>query len=290
MTIQQISTPGGSKHNEDLIAVYENDGLTDIIVMDGATSVADQNYIDSDVGDVAWFTQHFAQVLGRTLSRERTQGESVSLAINELYALFRVQARGVPIPLYAYPIAAMSWIRIIETDDVITLKIYCLGDCKTLLLTPDKRVVDLDPYVNPQEAVLRDEIQKLSQEGVVDATARTARLMPMLRARREFMNSCEKPFVLCLKPDAAFDARENAIHAAPASMLLVMTDGFFRIVDTYHLRSMEQLASMCRHGGLATVMDELRSFERACLGSPALTVKRSDDASAVTWRSSPVRA
>jgi serine/threonine protein phosphatase PrpC len=112
----------------------------------------------------------------------------------------------------------------------------------------------------------------------------------MLRARREFLNSAESPQVLCLKPNARFKAREQTVQVNPDSMLLAMTDGFYRIVDTYGIRTNEQLADVCMQGDLKSVVDELRDFETANLGCAGLSVKSSDDASAVTWRSSRASA
>jgi hypothetical protein len=45
---------------------------------------------------------------------------------------------------------------------------------------------------------------------------------------------------------------------------------------------MDQLAARCLQGELPTLLQELRDFER--LGSDTRTVKRADDASAVTLR------
>jgi hypothetical protein len=67
-------------------------------------------------------------------------------------------------------------------------------------------------------------------------------------------------------------------------MLLSMTDGFSRIFDTYGLCSLDELARRCLQGDLEALLRELRAFERASIGSDSMTVKRADDASAVTCR------
>jgi hypothetical protein len=281
-TIKQI-TSGANKHNEDLIGVYKSADFTDIVIMDGASSVASRNFIDNEVGDVAWFVRNFAALLEQTISRDRSQAESVSLAIKTLHTVFRQKTSTVPVPAYAYPIAAMTWVRIIETQDAVTMKIYCLGDCKTFLLMADNSVLDLDPYVNPQESILREEIIRLSVAGISDGAARKERLMPLLRARREFQNTSDSPSILCLAPTGPFHAREHTVQVAPNSLLIAMTDGFYRLVDTYELHSIEELAGLCRQGDLESLVKQLRDFETTCLGSGNLSVKSSDDASAVIW-------
>jgi hypothetical protein len=285
MKIKKISSGAGSGHNEDLIAIYETGDLTDIVIVDGGTSVAERDFIDSESGDVVWFARNFSLALEKTISPDRSQAESVWLAIKQLHAVFRQKTSAVSVPPYAYPIAAMTWVRIIESEDCVILKIYCLGDCKAFLLKADKSVVDLDPYMNPQESILREEIIRLAEEGVIDGAARKERLMPMLRARREFLNTTDAPSVLCLAPNGPFDAREHTVQMGADAMLLAMTDGFYRIVDTYQLRTIEDLAALCLKGDLESVVKELREYEMTSLGSASLSVKSSDDASAVTWRS-----
>lgn len=157
MHIDTISSPADGDHNEDLIVVYENTGFTDIVILDGGSSVADTDYIDSELGDVVWFVRNFCVFLEKVIRQDRSQADSVVLALGELQSAFREKAGDIPIPPYAYPIAAMTWLRITDIDGALTLHAYCLGDCKTFLCLPDQTVVDLDPYVNPQELVLLGE-------------------------------------------------------------------------------------------------------------------------------------
>jgi hypothetical protein len=65
-------------------------------------------------------------------------------------------------------------------------------------------------------------------------------------------------------------------------MLLAMTDGFYRIVDTYDMHSVEELADLCLRKGLGPVLEELRDLETASAESASRSVKSADDASAVT--------
>lgn len=123
---------------------------------------------------------------------------------------------------------------------------------------------------------------KLSHKGVVDVTARRARLLPMLRARRVFLNSTVSPSVLCLEPRGPIIARVHTVALDRASAVLAMTDGFHRIVDTYGMHTIEALAHLCLRKGLPSILNDLRDFELASLESASLSVKRADDASAIT--------
>jgi hypothetical protein len=290
MTIQQVSSGATATHNEDLVAVLEHAHCTDIIVIDGATSVADRNYIDEEIGDVVWFVRQFAAALGEVAATEPDQPQAVLLALEQVKARFDDLMRDKTMPLYAHPIAALTWIRITHDDAGAILDLYCLGDCKAVLRSPGKAVVDLDPWINPQEAILRAEIDRLARLGVLDPATRHARLLPMLRARREAQNTAVAPVALCLQPQGPFAARRYRLRADPGAMLLAMTDGFSRIVDTYGLCSIDELARRCQQGELYALLAELRAFESAQSACASTTVKRADDASAVAWLCKPQAA
>ena len=281
MDIQSISAGASAGNNEDLVAVFRGDGVTDIVVIDGGTSVANENYLDRERGDVVWFVAHFTRALEQAIHKDRPQHDSVALALRNLRAVFLGQAGAPAMPLYAYPIAAMTWLRLRQGDAGMAVQAYCLGDCKAFLQGADESVQDLDPYVNPQELVLQSELARLAAEGVAGIDERRARLMPMLRARREFLNTAAAPTVLCLDPRGPLMAREHSAPVPRGSTLLAMTDGFYRIVDTYGMHTVEELAALCRAQGLEAMMQQLRAFEAGKLGSSSLSVKRADDASAV---------
>jgi hypothetical protein len=281
MDIQSISAGAHAGSNEDLVVVWRGDGITDIVVIDGGSSVADAPYIDPERGDVVWFVANFATCLEQAIARDRPQQESVALALRSLRAAFLRQAGAAAMPLYAWPIAAMTWLRLRQDDAGLAVQAYCLGDCKAFVQREDGSVLDLDPYVNPQELVLQSELARLAAEGVAGIDDRRARLMPMLRARREFLNTSPSPSVLCLDPRGPLVAREHCAPLQAGSTLLAMTDGFYRMVDTYGMHTIEELAALCRARGLESMMQQLRGFEAGKLGSSSLSVKRADDASAV---------
>ena len=285
MKIIQVSDPSGSRNNEDLIAIYtHNTGIVDMLIFDGATSVSERNYFDTVVGDVAWFVSAFSERLRGIVAAGLSQGESVTLALSRLRRDLQDRLELSSIQPYAYPIAAMTWIRISHGNNTATVNIYALGDCKVYLLNEANEVVDLDPHVNPQENILKEAIGRLRMQDIVDEKVIFEKLLPMLRERRAFQNASERPTILCLFPQGDFEAREYAFEMAAQSQLLAMTDGFYRLVDTYALYSAEELVRRCARGDLSLLLQELRSFERENIAAGTTSVKASDDASAVMYR------
>lgn len=283
MTIEQICAGASPLRNDDHVAVFHCSGVTDILVIDGGTSVAGHDYIDEVQGDVAWFVHAFTAALAPWLAAGRSQQDCVHAAIETVYGSFSRLAAGCAVPIHAWPIAALTWIRVGQMDGVTQATLYSLGDCKTLLRIAPGDCVDLDPFVNPQETVIQDAIAVLRAEGIIDPEQRRARMLPMLRARREFQNTAPRPGVLCLQPNGRFQARERSVVLGASARLLVMTDGFYRLVDTYGLYTDGTLMDACIEQGLAAQLDELRKFEAGDNGTGAQAVKAADDASAVLW-------
>jgi len=289
MAIERLSCAPDGGINEDLVAVIENEGCTDLLVLDGATSVADADYVDRRQGDVAWFVQAFAAALGAVITPERSQAETVRLAVQHVGREWAERSAGQQVPLYAHPLAALTWIRIRRNASALAVSLYCLGDCKAFAVDAEGVVRDLDPYLNPFESVVQDAVAALAREGVRDPRERRARLLPLLRTRREAQLSAAAPAVLCLSPQGPFQAREHALQLPPASAVLALTDGFNRLADTYGLYTQDDLVRRCRADGLAGLMAQLRAWETAGTKA-ALAVKNADDASAIMWTSDDVDA
>lgn len=283
MQIEVVSHGAKAHHNEDWAGSFRTPGTTELVIIDGGSSVADRDYIDPLDGDVVWFVTRFAATLAHAMDAERGQQEAVQAAVAEVYREFLAHGAGAEVPLYAWPIAALSWLRLRELDHGHRLELFCLGDCKVLLRGPDGEVLDLDPFVNPQEAILRAEIEGLRREGLGEA-ARQVRLQPMLRARREYQNTVANTNSLCLRPNGPFGARTYTLDAPAGATVLLMTDGFYRLVDTYGLHTPASLFALCAEHGLQAALAQLREHEGAARAAGPAVVKRADDASAILWR------
>lgn len=285
MMLQYLSIGASDRRNDDHVAVFATAGVTDILVIDGGSSVAQRDYIDPVQGDVSWFVHAFTAALERVLAPGRSQQDCVLDAIDIVQAEFDRITTGsaTELPLYAWPIAALTWARIETVDTTARLTLYSLGDCKTLLGTASDAVIDLDPFINPQDGVLQAEIARLRAAGVNDAEQRRVHMLPMLRARREFQNTAPAPTILCVRPNGAFQARISTRTLDAGAKLLVMTDGFYRLVDPYGLYDDALLMKACAERGLAPMVDALRAYEAVSNTTGTQAVKAADDASATMW-------
>lgn len=278
-----LVSAGAGHVNEDYVAVHERDGWTDIVLMDGATPLTAERYIGAGASDPAWFVRRFGADLGAVLQADASQEDMVQAALARTRAAWQAAGGSLDTAPWAWPIATLSWVRVRPAAVGASFELYCLGDSKVLLRLPDGMARDLDPFENPQEQATQAAVAALVAEGVTDPAARWDRLLPMLRARRAEQNMAVPPFVLCLQPHGAFAARTARLTAPPGAALVVMSDGLYRLVDTYGVHSDASLLDACVRDGLDAVLDALRRFEHggAAAGRAA---KISDDASAVSWR------
>jgi hypothetical protein len=284
LAIDTVCDGATAGHNEDLVAVFEQEDMTDVLVMDGATAVADADYVDPAQGDVTWFVHEFRRCLAPHLRRDRAQGDSALLALADVRAAYRARTEDGTVPPYAWPIAALTWLRFLRAGEGYTLHAWCVGDCKTLLFEGAASIHDLDPYVNPQEAILQAHVAKLARAGIVDAAARKAALLPMLRERRVEQNMAPAPTILCLAPQGPIAARTVTVPLARGAAVIAMTDGFWRLVDPYRLLTAGELARRCLADGAASVLAQLRAFEADHGRADSLAVKRADDAAVAICR------
>src|SRR5438067_13030368 len=85
-----VSASGNGRRNDDLVRVLEHDGLIDVLVLDGATSLAERDYIDPQAGDPAWFVRQFADTLaaraGAAFVQQADQEALVQDALAEVRA------------------------------------------------------------------------------------------------------------------------------------------------------------------------------------------------------------
>ncbi|MFK3737454.1 hypothetical protein [Massilia sp. TN1-12] len=289
MRYSLVTSAGKGHINEDLVTVHERDGVLDIIVMDGATPLSAQRHVRAGASDPSWFVQQFAADLAAVLHRTGSQESLVAQALVGTRAAYRAVAAATNVPPHDWPVATLAWVRARRgraqggRTAPARLELYCLGDSK-ILLQDAAGVRDLDPFDNPVEREVQAAVAALVAEGVTDAAARWERLLPMLQARRHDQNTASHPQVLCLAPRGPFAARIHALDAPAQGQLLAMTDGFYRLVDTYGLYDDAALAAACRERGLDALVDDLRAFEAGAVAAAGLTAKRADDASAVAWR------
>ena len=93
MSWTAVSSSGKGRRNDDLVRVLEHEGVTDVLMLDGATSLAERDYVDPVDGDPAWFVRAFADAFASVADVQADQ-EAIAQAALARDALYLVRPDG----------------------------------------------------------------------------------------------------------------------------------------------------------------------------------------------------
>ena len=263
-------------------------------VVDGATGLGDREYMPSGPTDAAWYATTLSAALADVslefaglpthgtcrslLSPQQIFARAVSVVAGQFHAALPVLFEDVPD--YARPMAAAAWVRWCEDG---SLTFAALGDCRALFHAPDGTVRILGVMDDqPQDIEVNTAVAALHATGITDHDNIWQQALPELRRSRAARNRPGGEWVFSLDPEAsAHLVMEELATKGPATLLLV-SDGFFRLVDTYQRYDPAGLMLAARERGLEALYEELRAIElndADCRRIPRL--KPEDDASAI---------
>lgn len=264
----------GTKINEDLFRVFRNY----IWVLDGSSGLGDKHILSAQT-DAAWFVKTVDECLQLFCNPHVKLTDLVRQTIIEINKLFLQCVDKEQLLPYELPSCSLALVRI-NPDGVDYL---LLGDITIVVSGNEHVTVIADPTVVKLDSQVIVAIQKLHQREKLSFSEAKEAVISMLRKNRSLMNTEGGYWVLGLEPTAVDHAIKGTFTVDKPFSLLVATDGFTRLVDTFHLFAdwHELLIFMQRHG-LQQAIRELRKIEASdleCLRFPRLKI--SDDATAV---------
>jgi hypothetical protein len=166
------------------------------------------------------------------------------------------------------------------------LRCALLGDCRLLYarhkfaevhnLIGSKRLEALD------SRAIRLAARTRRFPNVIAPALWTGLVLPLLRRNRSLMNKLGGYWVLSLDSDAPEHLVAASLPACFGDTALLMSDGFYRLVDTFRVFTDQTLIKAALERGVSSLLQQLRRLE---LGDPACKkyprLKATDDASAV---------
>jgi len=247
-------------------------------ILDGATSLSPQRLFPGP-SDPAWFAATADALLAR-LTRE--SDDSTTL-LRRLVAELHDACAAALVPLadteVELPSASLAMAQLVGGE----IELLTLGDCKLLLRQNDGRVEAFDQSsVAPFDAKVVEALRAIQAGGETALSRITLRLTPLIRENRLWKNRPDGYGVLTADPACLAFAETARRPAAAATHLLLATDGFYRLVDTYNMLTAGELMQAALERGLAPLYAELRRLGDAdaeCLAHPRL--KARDDATAM---------
>jgi hypothetical protein len=248
-------------------------------ILDGATGLSPQRLFPGP-SDPAWFAATADALLAR-LTRASDGG--MSLLRRLVAELHDACAAAALVPLadtdIELPSASLAAAQLVGSE----IELLMLGDCKLLLRQADGQVEAFDQSsVAPFDAKVVDALRAIQASGETELQNITPRLTPLIRENRRWKNRPGGYGVLTADPACLAFAETARRPAADVTHLLLATDGFYRLVDTYRMLTASELIQAVLERGLAPLHAELRRLEDSdpeCLAFPRLKVR--DDATAV---------
>ena len=268
----------GTHHNDDIWGAT----ATAAWVIDGATGLSAERILPHAPSDAAWFAASIDGCL-RQADWSRPACDCLRDAVAAVEAMFRREAVNLPTEMSLWPSGAITIVSVGER----TVQFVNLGDCKLLFRDAKDRTTRAfgTSVVTALDQMLVDAIVRLQTEGIVEPAALWTRLVPDIRRNRMRMNMPDGYWCLDIPGRGLDHVQELAVPRDDTDEFLLVTDGFYRLVDTYRAYSDETLLGAALSRGLAELYRHLRSIEAQdadCRTHPRL--KSRDDATAVLGR------
>jgi hypothetical protein len=104
-------------------------------------------------------------------------------------------------------------------------------------------------------------MRALQREGVQDYSRLHRAIRDDLRANRNLTKVVGGYWVLGIEPEAACHMETSAISLERPAIALLMLDGFYRAVDTFHVIAEDRIVAWAMDQGLATILAAVRRLE-----------------------------
>ncbi len=285
MTVRDRLDLVGGAVNEDRTGAARFADAAVAWVIDGATGLAEREYIPHGPTDAAWL----AERLSCCLAACDPSGVEVPVYFTGiLTAIAAEYAALVPdvasLPPYALPSAAAIWAML--ADDRLT--VAWQGDCRAVIAQGRDVLIlnaaEESPWEDGINEVVRDHLANAPKlvGSLVDALAGP------LRERRRRLNQPGGYWMLGIDPCAAAHMEQHVVALGGAATILLASDGLWRLVDHFRVYDAPGLAAAARAKGLAALGVELRALEGADLQCRRVPrVKPFDDASGLLLDISP---
>lgn len=244
-------------------------------VLDGATGLAAQRLLPGP-SDALWLMERVDAGLKRHAALADSLASALRPILEEAHAEFARTALRHDAEPADMPCGSLAMLRV--TGGVAEMS--SLGDCR--ILHGDGRVFGTSGVTALDERLVEEAVA-LQNQGVPHRDV-WRRLLPITRRHRALLNRPEGYWTTDLAGAGLDHIEIERVPARPGDYFLLMSDGFYRLVDTYRWYTYATLMDAAQRG-LAPLLRALRDTEAAdpdCRTYPRL--KPRDDATAVLVR------
>jgi hypothetical protein len=254
-------------------------------VIDGATDVGSSRLCPGP-SDANWLAHAMNENLCHAWPKAMTNSGAIRRALSGVRTDLRSAGGCLPTTTLG-PTAAIAVVRWTRR----TTQFSALGDCTVIIEDTTGRVVSYcEPVLQTLDRQLALAIVDLKRSGQSEGKLREE-IASLLRAQRLLANRHDGYWILDLRGRGLAHARKITIRSKEIRFAAILSDGLYRLVDTYGVCDDRGLLDWMISSGVPALVDQLRSIERRdpCC-ERYLRVKASDDATAVVIANSDPRA
>lgn len=281
-TLLCAASAPGSRTNEDAYGVWPAAAAPCAAwVLDGVTGINDRALLPGP-SDAAWFVAQVQDMLPALLAAAPA-APIADLLGALVQGLEQRQSASWLDPRGAdgreAPSASFVLVRLLDDE----IEIARLGDCLVLLESEEGAVRVLDsPVLQRIEAETKRAILDLREAGITGLAEIRERMMPMLRAQRHRRNQLDGYGVLAAEENCLSKIEIDRLPVRICRRVLLVSDGYYRLVDHYNAMSDTQLIQETERMGADALLKRLRAIEDGDARSALYPrLKMSDDATAV---------
>jgi serine/threonine protein phosphatase PrpC len=247
-------------------------------ILDGATGLSKKRLLPSASSDAQWFVRAVDQEL-RNADWSAATEILLRSAMQQVYRKFCDESRGSS-EQALWPFSSFALVRVLGSS----IEFVNLGDCRILWTSSDAKAVKSFGWsrVTELDGNVVQEINRLHREGTTDNEVVWQTISPIIQANRALKNQPGGYWILDVAGEGLGHLQRMELRPSEVDRVLLCTDGYYRLVDTYRTRSEETLLKDSMELGIAGTIRSIREIELAddrCLSFPR--IKPSDDATAV---------
>jgi serine/threonine protein phosphatase PrpC len=268
--------PRAGRVNEDLYGATQRA----VWVLDGATGIADRRVLPGP-SDARWLVDIVDNVLRKELDTTRPLADVMRDVARAAMTAFSHDALRPDAPAMDMPCACLALLRLAGDR----LELANIGDCRILHFQAGGGVSCFgSSRLSALDEALRQDVIRWQATGLRHDEVWPL-VLPLIRRNRGLMNDAEGYWILDVSERWIEHVETTTLIPRPSDILLLVTDGFWRLVDIYGRYDADSLLAQAQSAGLASLVAELRAIEAAdedCARHARL--KARDDATAVLVR------
>jgi hypothetical protein len=272
VTLDKVCAAGGDVNEDGFFSSSKRAWL-----LDGASGLSDRQLLDTD-SDARWLVNKALGVISQFEDEPfPSQPKILAKQLNKDYLL---EVSDDDVEQFERPSASLIAAEIQGNQ----LLYGQLGDCSAIFqASPNSTVFStpVGPLANLDSVVL-EKLKGLRANGNLPLHIARKNILEDLRANRSKVNLPAGYSALTVGPNSQFVFEPKSISVGEGSVCLLMSDGFSRLIDTFHVYTKESLLESAVKSGLAQLLAELRDLENQDPEALEFTrFKRHDDASAL---------